>query len=180
VELVLNNEVHPYDLLRYERAIFSKAAIEQLTEMLEKNASKRKLAAPPRRRPRNADTLYRDSPPADYRKGLGVKETEGTLVFDVAPEATKTEVKQAVEALFKVKVAAVRTANVVGKERRRGKFAGFAGLEEGLRPAEGRREAAGVREQPVKQLLVSAFSLVSARTPAWEPNQELSERKREV
>ena len=45
VELVLNNEVHPYDLLRYERAIFSAAAIEQLTEMLEKNASKRKLAA---------------------------------------------------------------------------------------------------------------------------------------
>jgi large subunit ribosomal protein L23 len=28
---------------------------------------------------------------------LGVKETEGTLVFDVAPKATKTEVKQAVE-----------------------------------------------------------------------------------
>jgi large subunit ribosomal protein L4 len=41
VELVLNNEVHPYDLLRYERAIFSAAALEQLTEMLEKNASKR-------------------------------------------------------------------------------------------------------------------------------------------
>src|SRR5271165_2395247 len=41
VELVLNNEVHPYDLLRYERAIFSTAALEQLTEMLEKNASKR-------------------------------------------------------------------------------------------------------------------------------------------
>jgi hypothetical protein len=32
-------------LLRYERAIFSTAAIEQLTEMLEKNASKRLLAA---------------------------------------------------------------------------------------------------------------------------------------
>jgi len=45
VELVLNNEVHPYDLLRYERAIFSTAAMEQLTEMLEKNASKRRLAA---------------------------------------------------------------------------------------------------------------------------------------
>src|ERR1700685_2255628 len=28
VELVLNNEVHPYDLLRYERAIFSTAALE--------------------------------------------------------------------------------------------------------------------------------------------------------
>jgi large subunit ribosomal protein L4 len=44
VELVLNNEVHPYDLLRYERAIISKAAMEQIAEMLMKNASKRKLA----------------------------------------------------------------------------------------------------------------------------------------
>ena len=42
VELVLNNEVHPYDLLRYERAIFSKAAIEQLSEALLKTVSKRK------------------------------------------------------------------------------------------------------------------------------------------
>jgi len=36
--------VHPYDLLRYERAIFSKAAFEQLVEVLVKTASKRKLA----------------------------------------------------------------------------------------------------------------------------------------
>jgi large subunit ribosomal protein L4 len=41
VELVLNNEVHPYDLLRYDMAIFSKAAIEQLTDALVKTASKR-------------------------------------------------------------------------------------------------------------------------------------------
>ena len=63
--------------------------------------------------------------PLITEKGLQVKETEGTLVFDVAPEATKTEVKQAVEALFKVKVNSVRTANFVGKERRRGKFSGY-------------------------------------------------------
>jgi len=63
--------------------------------------------------------------PLITEKGLSVKETESTLVFDVAPAATKTEVKQAVEALFKVKVAAVRTSNVLGKERRRGKYAGF-------------------------------------------------------
>jgi large subunit ribosomal protein L23 len=63
--------------------------------------------------------------PLITEKGLGVKEAEGTLVFDVAPDATKTEVKQAVQALFKVKVAAVRTANVLGKERRRGKFSGY-------------------------------------------------------
>ena len=70
VELVLNNEVHPYDLLRYERAIFSKAAIEQLTEALEK-IGVRSASSPRRRRPHNADSLYRDSPPADYRKGAG-------------------------------------------------------------------------------------------------------------
>jgi len=63
--------------------------------------------------------------PVITEKGLGVKETEGTLVFEVAAGATKTEVKQAVEVLFKVKVSAVRTANYVGKERRRGKFTGF-------------------------------------------------------
>ena len=63
--------------------------------------------------------------PLITEKGLQVKETEGTLVFDVSPEASKTEVKQAVEALFKVKVAAVRTANVLGKERRRGKYSGY-------------------------------------------------------
>ena len=151
VELVLNNEVHPYDLLRYDRAIFSKAAIEQLTESLVKSVSKRQA--------RCADggcimpTLYTViRRPLITEKGLSVKETEGTLVFDVAPDATKTEVKQAVEALFKVKVAAVRTANVAGKERRRGKLRGLPPrLEEGLCPAEGRREDAGVREQPVRQ-----------------------------
>ena len=58
-------------------------------------------------------------------KGMGVKETEGTLVFEVAEAATKTEVKQAVEARCKVKVNSVRTANFAGKERRRGKFTGF-------------------------------------------------------
>ena len=63
--------------------------------------------------------------PVITEKGLGVKETEGTLVFEVAPNASKTEVKQAVEALFKVKVAAVRTVNFAGKERRRGKFSGY-------------------------------------------------------
>jgi large subunit ribosomal protein L23 len=56
---------------------------------------------------------------------MGVKETEGTLVFEVAEAATKTEVKQAVETLFKVKVNSVRTANFAGKERRRGKFTGY-------------------------------------------------------
>ena len=63
--------------------------------------------------------------PLITEKGLGAKETEATLVFEVANSATKTEVKQAVESLFKVKVQAVRTANFVGKERKRGRFSGY-------------------------------------------------------
>ena len=63
--------------------------------------------------------------PLITEKALTTREVEGSLVFEVAANASKTEVKQAVEALFKVKVSAVRTANVLGKERRRGKFAGF-------------------------------------------------------
>lgn len=45
VELVLSSEVHPYDLLRYEHAIFSKDAIEALQETLVKNSSKHKHAS---------------------------------------------------------------------------------------------------------------------------------------
>jgi len=44
VELVLSSEVHPYDLLRYEHAVFSKDAIEALQETLRKFVSKRKSA----------------------------------------------------------------------------------------------------------------------------------------
>jgi large subunit ribosomal protein L23 len=63
--------------------------------------------------------------PLITEKGMGAKETEGTLVFEVDTTATKTEVKQAVETLFKVKVATVRTATFAGKERKRGRFTGF-------------------------------------------------------
>jgi len=63
--------------------------------------------------------------PLITEKGMGVKEAQNTLVFEVDQKATKTEVKQAVEALFKVKVSAVRTSTVEGKERRRGRYAGY-------------------------------------------------------
>jgi len=63
--------------------------------------------------------------PVITEKGLGVKERESTLVFEVASKATKTEVKEAVQKIFNVKVHSVRTSNFQGKERRRGKFAGY-------------------------------------------------------
>lgn len=63
--------------------------------------------------------------PIVTEKGVTKKDSEQTLCFEVAPEANKTLVKAAVEQLFKVKVAEVRTVNNVGKLRRRGKFAGY-------------------------------------------------------
>ncbi len=53
--------------------------------------------------------------PVITEKGLGVKETEATLVFEVSSKASKTEIKNAVQSIFKVKVDTVRTANFVGQ-----------------------------------------------------------------
>src|SRR5215813_15333868 len=42
VEVLAGHEVHPYHLLRYDRAIFSRPAIEKLQEVLLKSVPKRK------------------------------------------------------------------------------------------------------------------------------------------
>ena len=47
-----------------------------------------------------------------------------TLCFRVHPKATKTDIKNAVHAIFKVEVAGVRTARYRGKVRRQGRFSG--------------------------------------------------------
>jgi large subunit ribosomal protein L23 len=63
--------------------------------------------------------------PLVTEKGVSKKDDERTLCFEVAPGANKTQVKSAVEKLFKVKVEEVRTATFEGKMRRRGRFAGY-------------------------------------------------------
>lgn len=51
-------------------------------------------------------------------KGTLLTETQNQYMFKVAPSANKLEIKQAVETLFKVKVADVRTMNRIGKKKR--------------------------------------------------------------
>lgn len=63
--------------------------------------------------------------PIITEKGVTKKESERTLCFEVAIGANKTEIRQAVEKLFKVKVEEVRTTTTAGKLRRRGRFAGY-------------------------------------------------------
>ena len=63
--------------------------------------------------------------PIITEKAVAAKENQRTLCLEVHPRATKSEIKQAVQKILKVKVESVRTANFVGKERRRGRFAGY-------------------------------------------------------
>ncbi|MCF8566007.1 50S ribosomal protein L23 [Alicyclobacillus tolerans] len=50
---------------------------------------------------------------------------EGKYVFEVDRRANKTEIRQAVEKVFGVKVAQVNTMNVPGKKKRVGKNVGY-------------------------------------------------------
>jgi large subunit ribosomal protein L23 len=65
--------------------------------------------------------------PVVTEKGVTKKDAERTLCFEVAPGANKTEIKKAVETVFKVKVEDVRTSTTAGKLRRRGRFSGYRG-----------------------------------------------------
>jgi large subunit ribosomal protein L23 len=63
--------------------------------------------------------------PVVTEKAVAKKDGERTLCFEVAASANKTQIRAAVQQIFKVKVESVRTSNNVGKERRRGRFSGF-------------------------------------------------------
>jgi len=64
--------------------------------------------------------------PLITEKGHAKRESERTLTFEVHKDANKIQIKQAVEMVFKVKVAEVRTSITSGKLRRRGRFTGYA------------------------------------------------------
>jgi large subunit ribosomal protein L23 len=53
-------------------------------------------------------------------KATTAAEANNTVVFKVATDATKAEIKAAVEKLFEVTVEGVNTLNVKGKEKRTG------------------------------------------------------------
>jgi large subunit ribosomal protein L23 len=63
--------------------------------------------------------------PIVTEKSVDVKERHRTLCFKVHMDATKIEIKEAVQAAFKVKVASVHTTSCAGKMRRRGKTFGY-------------------------------------------------------
>jgi len=62
--------------------------------------------------------------PIVSEKGTHIADKHEQVIFKVAPDATKPEVKAAVEAMFKVQVESVQIANVGGKIKRFGRFTG--------------------------------------------------------
>ncbi len=58
--------------------------------------------------------------PLVTEKGTHQSQALNAYAFEVAPEASKAQIKQAVERIYNVKVVEVRTANRKGKLRRTG------------------------------------------------------------
>ena len=73
------------------------------------------------------DTKYLEivKAPVITEKAANLGQNEGKYVFKVDPKANKTEIKQAIEKLFNVKVQEIRTINVKPKKRRVGRYAGL-------------------------------------------------------
>jgi len=62
--------------------------------------------------------------PVISEKATMIAEKNEQVVFLVVPDATKLEIKAAVEMLFKVQVESVQVANRQGKQKRSGRFNG--------------------------------------------------------
>ena len=62
--------------------------------------------------------------PLMTEKSMQQKDDLNAVTFQVAVDANKVEIRQAVEKVFNVKVADVRTASHEGKWKRMGKFEG--------------------------------------------------------
>lgn len=63
--------------------------------------------------------------PLITEKATYLKGTTNAVSFEVDRRAKKKQIQEAVEKLFKVKVVEVRTMNVTGKVKRRGKSVGL-------------------------------------------------------
>ncbi len=73
------------------------------------------------------DTKYLEiiKAPVITEKAANTAQVEGKYVFKVDPKASKTEIKQAIEKIFKVKVVEISTINEKPKKKRVGRYSGL-------------------------------------------------------
>lgn len=69
---------------------------------------------------------YRDiiKAPIITEKSANLTQTNNTITFSVDVRANKTQIKQAIEKIFNVKVESVNTVNVKPKKKRVGRYTG--------------------------------------------------------
>lgn len=72
-------------------------------------------------------TNYRDiiKAPIITEKTADLAENHNTITFSVDPRANKTQIKQAIENIFDVKVESVNTINVHPRKKRVGRYSGY-------------------------------------------------------
>ena len=137
-------ELNTYDILKQRYLVLTREALAVLKDRVKQKPARRPIAVDRRRRghpesltpwSRSATPQYERSGPMlePYQvilrplvteKGTHLSERHNAYAFEVHPLATKTEIKHAVETLFDVKVADVRTQNRKGKPRRTGSRSG--------------------------------------------------------
>lgn len=109
-----------YDVLR--KPLITEKIVD-LQQIALSNVGFRKEAASPRKE-ESANKRSKGYVPKSNMKKIKEERPFSLVAFKVHPEATKTQIKEAVEEFFNVKVESVRTMNYVGKEKRFGRTVG--------------------------------------------------------
>ena len=109
-----------YDLLRHDTLILSKDAAKELEERCLKQSASRSDRARRRRCAMTPEQIIR-RPIILTEKATLLREKHNQVVFEVARDANKVQIRDAVQKLFKVNVTGVNTMIMRGKERRMGR-----------------------------------------------------------
>jgi len=134
IALVASGRVTARDVANADRVITTRGAFEKLQEALgwlqasgvrlQTTGSPKPEARSPKPKANEMKLTDIIRRPLITEKTSILREDGKTIVFQVAREANKVEIKRAIEKLLGAKVASVRTSLVHGKIKRQGRFAG--------------------------------------------------------
>src|SRR5260364_218644 len=113
VEVVEPHHADPLSLIHFKKTVMTQAALARMEGGCHECASQARSSFA-------ANTPF----PGDSEKATLLADKRSQVVFRVAPDANKQEVKAAVEWLFKVEVNAVQILNNKGKAKRVGRLMG--------------------------------------------------------
>ena len=122
VSLVQSNRVTARDVANTRQVVLTTAAVEKLEAALSERTRERANAYASRRVLMKLTEVIRR--PLITEKTTTMREDGKTVVFEVAKDANKIDIRRAIEKLLGAKVSEVRTATTRGKLKRQGRFIG--------------------------------------------------------